>query len=107
MGGDDDIMNREKNSKGFAPGGTGHANREESLVPMVHEILEAQIVSDDHVKTKEESACTGKTEPPKAPDDGGDELSDEDLDNAPIEQMGMVIDWLQRERARLYTKTPS
>ncbi|CAH9121020.1 unnamed protein product [Cuscuta epithymum] len=99
MVGDGGIMNRE-NSEGLAPGGTGHANREKPLGPNVHEILEAQIVSGGHLKTKEKSHCYGKTEPLKASGDEGDGLSDEDLDNAPIEQMGMVINWLQRERAR-------
>ncbi|CAH9102584.1 unnamed protein product [Cuscuta epithymum] len=103
MVGDGGIMNRE-NSEGLASGGTGHANREKPLGPKVHEILEAQIVSGGHVKTKEESPCYGKTEPLKASGDEGDGLSDEDLDNAPIEQMGMVINWLQRERARLIQK---
>ncbi|CAH9052295.1 unnamed protein product [Cuscuta epithymum] len=103
MVGDGGIMNRE-NSEGLAPGGTGHANREKPLGPNVHEILEAQIVSGGHLKTKEKSHCYGKTEPLKASGDEGDGLSDEDLDNAPIEQMGMVINWLQRERARLIRK---
>ncbi|CAH9068783.1 unnamed protein product [Cuscuta epithymum] len=103
MEGDGGTMNRE-NSEGFAPGGTGHANREKPVGIKVHEILEAQIMSGGHVKTKEESPCYGKTEPLKASGDKGDDLSDEDLDGAPIEQMGMVIDWLQRERVRLIQK---
>ncbi|CAH9107324.1 unnamed protein product [Cuscuta epithymum] len=106
MEGDGGIMNRE-NSEGFAPGGTGHANREKPVGIKVHEILEAQIVSGGHVRTNEESPCHSKIETLKASGDEGDDLSDENLDGAPIEQMGMVIDWLQRERVRLIQKTPS
>ncbi|CAH9099721.1 unnamed protein product [Cuscuta epithymum] len=95
---------KRMDSEWVAPGGTGHANREESLVPRGQDTLGAQIVGDCQVETKDESPFQGETEPLEASSEESNDYDDDGFGNKSIEQMDMIIDLLQRERVRLLQK---